>query len=177
MFKKQRPLLDVCQIANARFEQTRLETCIGLLSIVEIEEPISLRASRLCVAISSRMSGQNGNASAVAHAERGCDLFSEDKLDALTINERKQTIVVLAHVTVDFAHCGKLNAFGLLHVEDIGIAEANKNAGILLGNVLLGFHIGLAFDQTEWHIEQDVALDELGCMLVICRHATCRVTA
>jgi len=136
-----------------------------------------LRAARLCVAISSRMPGQNGNASAVAHAERGCDLFSEDKLDALTINERKQTIVVLAHVTVDFAHCGKLNAFGLLHVEDVGIAEANKNAGILLGNVLLGFHIGLALDQTEWHIEQDVALDESGCMLVICRHATCRVTA
>ena len=128
------------------FEQTHLETCIGLLSIVEIEEPRSLRAARLCVAISSRMPGQNGNASAVAHAERGCDLFSEDKLDALTINERKQTIVVLAHVTVDFAHCGKLNAFGLLHVEDVGIAEANKNAGILLGNVLLGFHIGLALD-------------------------------
>jgi hypothetical protein len=63
-----------------------------------------------------RLSGKNGDASAVAQAKRGGDLLGKDKFDALTLNERKQTVVVLTHVAVYLAHGGKLDAFGLLHI-------------------------------------------------------------
>src|SRR6266852_2368405 len=96
-----------------------------------------------------RLTGQDGDATAIAHAESGCDVLGEDKLDSLTIYEGKQTVVVFAHVAIDLTHCGKVDAIGLLHVEDIGIAEANKDAGVLLGNVLLGFLIGLALDADD----------------------------
>jgi hypothetical protein len=96
-----------------------------------------------------RLTGQDGDTSAVAHAERGRNVLGKDKLDALTLNERKQTVVVFAHVAIDLAHCGKIDSIGLPHVEDIGIAEANKDAGILLGNVFLGFLLGLALDADD----------------------------
>src|SRR5260370_38583879 len=105
-----------------------------------------------------RLTGQDGDASAIAHAESGRDVLGEDKLDALTINEGKQTVVALAHVAIDFADRGKIDAFGLLHVEDMGIAEANKDAGILLRNVLLGFLIGLALDADDGTQDPDAFL-------------------
>jgi hypothetical protein len=46
---------------------------------------------------------QDGDASAVAHAERGGDALGEDKLDALTLNESNQTVAVLAYVSADLA--------------------------------------------------------------------------
>src|ERR1700678_2927862 len=92
-----------------------------------------------------RLTGQDGDASTVAHAERGCDLLGKDKLDALLLNERNEAVVVLANVAIDFAHRGKLRTFGLAHVEDVGIAESNKNAGVLLGDAPLGFLVLLAF--------------------------------
>jgi hypothetical protein len=39
---------------------------------------------------------------------------------------------------------GKSTPFGLRHVEDIGVAEAKQDAGVLLGDVLLGFLVLLA---------------------------------
>ncbi len=79
-----------------------------------------------------RLTGKNGDASAVAYAKRRCDLLGKDKLDALPLDEGNETVVVLANIAGDFAHGGKLRAFGLLHIEDIGIAKPNKDAGVLL---------------------------------------------
>jgi hypothetical protein len=39
-----------------------------------------------------RLSRQDRDASAVAHAERGSDLLRKDKLNALTLNERYETV-------------------------------------------------------------------------------------
>src|SRR6266851_3306759 len=108
-----------------------------------------------------RLAGQDGDASAIAHAESGRDVLGKDKLNTLTFDERKQTIVVLSHVAIDFAHRGKIDAFGLLHVEDIAIPKANKDAGILLRNVLLGFLIGLALDTDDGSQNADAFLSLL----------------
>src|SRR5260370_4261723 len=105
-----------------------------------------------------RLAGQDGDASSVTHAERGRDVLGEDKLNAMTINERNRTVVILSHVAIDFAHCGKIDSFGLLHVEDIGIAEANKDAGVLLGDVFLGLLIGLALDADDGSQNADALL-------------------
>src|SRR5216683_4449301 len=105
-----------------------------------------------------RLTGQNGDASAVAHAESGRDVLGIDKLNALTFDERQQTVMVLSHVAIDFAHRGKLDTFCLLHIKDIGIAKANKDAGILLGNVLLGLLIWLALDADDGSQNADTLL-------------------
>jgi hypothetical protein len=41
---------------------------------------------------------------------------------------------------------GKLHAFGLRYIEDIGIPKANKGEVVLLGDVLLGVLVFLALD-------------------------------
>jgi hypothetical protein len=73
-----------------------------------------------------RLTGQDGDAPAVAHAESGRDVIGKDKLDALTLDERNQTVMVFAHVAIDFVHRGKLNAFRLLDVKHIG-GKLDKN--------------------------------------------------
>ena len=120
-----------------------------------------------------RLSGENGNASAVAHAKRGSDVLAVDKLDALTLDERNETVVVLAYVAVHLAHGGKLDAFGLLHIEYIGIPKANKDAGVLLGDVLLGFCVWLALDADDGSKNADalLALLHAAAKLVPCIHA------
>jgi hypothetical protein len=119
-----------------------------------------------------RLSRQDGNASAVAHTESGCDLLRKDKLDALTLDKRNETVVVLAYIAVHFAHHGKLDAFGLLHIEHIGIAKANKDAGVLLGDVLLGVLIFLALDADDGSKDADTAfaLLHLAAKLVLRIH-------
>ena len=95
------------------------------------------------------LSGKNGNPSAVADAKRGGDLLGKDKLDALGFDERNETVAVLANRAAHLPHGGKLCAFGLRHIEDVGIAESNKNAGVLLGDVLFGFLVLLALDADD----------------------------
>jgi hypothetical protein len=90
------------------------------------------------------LTGQDGDASAIAHTQSGSDLIGKNKLDALILDKGNKTVVVLAYVAIDFAHRGKLRAFGLRHIKDIGIAKSKKDAGILLGDVFLGLYIRLA---------------------------------
>jgi hypothetical protein len=66
---------------------------------------------------------QDGDTSAVAHAQRGSNVFAIHKLDALPLNEGNQTVTVLAHVALNLAHLGKVCTVRLRHVEDIGRAE------------------------------------------------------
>jgi len=72
-----------------------------------------------------RLTGENGDASAVAHAERGSDLLVVDKLDALALEERGQTVDVLAGIARDFAQLGKVYAIGLRNIlsRDLGPAR------------------------------------------------------
>src|ERR1700736_1009770 len=81
-------------------------------------------------------------------------------------------VAVLAYIAIDFTNRRKLDAFGLFHVEDIGIAKANKNAGVLLGDVLLGFFIGLALDPDDGSENADalLALLHAAAYLVPCVH-------
>jgi hypothetical protein len=60
----------------------------------------------------------------------GGDLLSEDKLDALCLDERNKTVAVLSCRAAHLSHGGKLRASGLLHVNDVSIAEASQNARI-----------------------------------------------
>ena len=63
---------------------------------------------------------------------------------------------------------GKLRAFGLRHIEDIGIAKANQDARVLLGDVLLGFLVLLALDADDGSKNADtfLALLHLAAKLV-----------
>ena len=76
-----------------------------------------------------RLAGEDGDASAVAHAQSGGDVLGKDKLDALALDEGNETVAVLADVAADISRMvGKLCAVGLRDIEDVGIAEANQNA-------------------------------------------------
>src|ERR1700679_2800037 len=43
------------------------------------------------------LAGKNGNFSAIAHAQSRGDLLAKDKLDTLTLDERNETVAVLAY--------------------------------------------------------------------------------
>ncbi len=70
----------------------------------------------------------------------------------------------------DLAQLGKLCAFGLRHIEDIGGAEPNQNARVLLGDVLLGFLVLLAANADDGSKNADafLALLHLAAKLVPC---------
>ena len=53
---------------------------------------------------------------------------------------------------------GKLRAFGLAHVENIGVAESNQHAGVLLGDVLLGVFVLLPLDADDGRENPDALL-------------------
>jgi hypothetical protein len=91
-----------------------------------------------------RLSRQDGDASAIAHAQSGSNVRVVDKLDSLRLEERGQAVDVLAGVSRDLVDFRQVNTVGLRHVEDVGIAESEQGAGVLLGNVLLGFFVFLA---------------------------------
>ena len=145
--------VDVVGGCGSGFSPTALPTtnAMASASVSLTTLVVVVRRSALCniSCASSWTSVENSSAfdwpgrmailSAVAHAQRGGDVLGKDKLDALPLDERNKTVAVLAHVAVDLAHGGKLCAVGLRHIEDVGIAEANQNAGVLLGDVLLGF--------------------------------------
>ncbi len=91
-----------------------------------------------------RLSGQDGDASAVAHAKSGSNLLVVDKLNAFAFEERGQAVDVLAGVARDFVHGGQVYAIGLRNVEDVSVAELQQNPLILLGDVRLRFGVLLA---------------------------------
>ena len=81
--------------------------------------------------------------------QSGSYLLSKDKLDALGVNEGNEAVAVLANGAADLPHSGKLCTLGLLHVKDVGIAKAQQSAGVLLGDVLLGFLVPLALETDD----------------------------
>src|SRR5271168_4660925 len=105
-----------------------------------------------------RLSGQQSDSAAVAHAESGCDVLTEDKLDALCLDERKQAIAILAHIAVDLAHRRKFRAFGLAYIEDIGRTKPYQDGNILPGDVLLGLFLGFALHANDGGKDADAML-------------------
>jgi hypothetical protein len=71
-----------------------------------------------------RLSGQERDASAVAHAECGGNVGVIDKLNPLGLHEGRQSVDVLARVACDFVECGQLYTIGLRNIEDVSITEA-----------------------------------------------------
>jgi hypothetical protein len=108
------------------------------------------------------LTGQDGDASAVADAERGSNLLGEDKLDALLLYKRHETVAVLSDLAAHLPHRGKLRALGLQDIEDVGVAEANQDAGVLPGDVLLGLCARLALDADDGSNDVDAVIGTPG---------------
>jgi hypothetical protein len=88
-----------------------------------------------------RLSRKDGDAPAVAPAERGSDVLGEDKLDSLLLHEREKTVAVLANIAAHLTQCGNFRAFGLRDIKDIGIAKANKNTDIRTARELISLDL------------------------------------
>src|ERR1035441_1357111 len=93
-----------------------------------------------------RLTGKDGNASAITYAERGRDLIGKAKFDTLFFNECQKTVVVLSCIALNVLYLGKIGPICLLDIEDVGIPESDQNTGVLLGDVLLGFCVPLPLD-------------------------------
>ena len=78
----------------------------------------------------------------VAHAKGGGDAFFELQRDALSNDKIHEAVAVLPGTAGNaLGEFGKLFAFRLAHIEDIGGAESYQNGLVLSADVLLGFLI------------------------------------
>src|ERR1700733_3507612 len=87
-----------------------------------------------------RLTGQECDSAAVAHAQRGRNALAKGKLDALLLHECEKAFTVLAYVAADLAYSGKLCAIGLADIEHIGISESGQHGParcVLVSFVLL----------------------------------------
>ena len=86
------------------------------------------------------MARKQSDLASVAHAKGGTDALFELQRDALSDDKIHKAVAVLSGAAGDaLGEFGKLFAFGLAHIEDIGGAESNQNGLILSSDVLLGF--------------------------------------
>ena len=117
-----------------------------------------------------RLARKKDDLAAVAHAQRGGDALVELKLDALQLmtksTSRSRYSPALAGDAL--GEFGKLRAFGLAHIEDIGGAEPNQNGLILSADVLLGLFVLLAAnaDHGSKNADAVLALLDLAAKLV-----------
>ena len=90
--------------------------------------------------LSCTLTGKDGDSAAVAHPRRGRNAVFELKPDALGGDEVEQPLPVLPNIAGHtLGQLGKVCAFGLGDIEDIGGMEPDQYGLILSANVLLGF--------------------------------------
>ena len=86
------------------------------------------------------MARKQSDLASVAHAKGGGDALFELQRDALSNDKIHKAVAVLSGAAGDaLGEFGKLFAFGLAHIEDMGSAESNQNGLILSADVFLGF--------------------------------------
>ena len=91
----------------------------------------------------------------------------------MPLDERQQTVAVLAHVAANLAHGWKFRAVGLADIEDIGRTKPNQDRAVLFGDVLLGFFLRFARDANDGSEDADAFLAFLhpAAKLVPCPHS------
>src|SRR5580698_6183502 len=96
-----------------------------------------------------RLSPQDVDASAVAYAKCWANVLRKNKLDSLLLDEGEKAVAILARIPAHLAQGRKLRAFGLGDIEDVRLAKANENAGVLAGKILFRLFILLALDADD----------------------------
>jgi hypothetical protein len=92
--------------------------------------------------------------------------------DVPFVDECEETGAVLSDIVAHLLHGGKC-ALGLRQIKDVGIAKADENARVLLGDVLLGLLVLLALDADDGGEDTDATLPllDLPAKLVPCIHS------